>query len=43
MIAIGSRVVGLELAKMIIEGWLETEFEGGRFQRRIDQISEMEN
>lgn len=42
MIAIGSRVVGLEIAKMIIEGWLEAEYEGGRFQRRIEQLKEIE-
>ena len=42
MIAVGSRVVGLELAKMIIEGWLEAEFEGGRFIRRIEQVKEIE-
>jgi len=43
MIAVGSRVVGVELAKMIIEEWLETEFEGGRFIKRNEQIHEIEN
>ncbi|MBC9129911.1 ribose 5-phosphate isomerase B [Frischella sp. Ac48] len=38
ILAFGSRVVGSELAKMIIDQWLNAEFEGGRHQRRIDQI-----
>ncbi len=27
---------------MITQVWLETEFEGGRHQRRVDQIMEIE-
>ncbi len=42
MIAFGARVVGIELAKMIVDAWLEAEFEGGRHQRRIDMIREIE-
>ena len=42
MLAMGSRVVGPELAKMIMRVWLETEFEGGRHQRRIDEMTELE-
>ena len=41
MIAFGARVVGIELAKMIVDAWLEAEFEGGRHQRRIDMIREI--
>ena len=33
ILAFGARVVGAELAKMIVETWLDTEFEGGRHQR----------
>ncbi|MHB1393850.1 MAG: ribose 5-phosphate isomerase B [Clostridia bacterium] len=43
IMALGARVVGVELAKMIIDIWLSTEFEGGRHQGRIDMISEIEN
>ena len=38
MLAFGARVVGIELAKMIVDAWLTGEFEGGRHQRRIDMI-----
>ena len=43
ILALGARVVGIELAKMIIEGWLNAEFEGGRHQRRVDMIMDIEN
>lgn len=42
MLALGARVVGDELARMIVSVWLETPFEGGRYQRRIDQLTELE-
>ena len=42
VLAIGARVVGIELAKMIIHMWLETPFEGGRHQTRINQITDIE-
>ncbi len=42
MLAMGSRVVGEDLARMIASVWLETPFEGGRHQRRIDEIAELE-
>ena len=43
MISIGARVIGVEVAKLIIEQWLTTPFEGGRHQRRIDQIAILED
>lgn len=43
ILAFGARVVGAELAKMIVDTWLETEFEGGRHQRRVDMIMDIEN
>lgn len=43
MLAMGARVVGTDLARMIAEIFLTTEFEGGRHQRRIDQIAAIEN
>ena len=38
----GARVVGSEMAKMIVDSWLEASFEGGRHQRRVDQIAQIE-
>lgn len=43
VLAFGARVIGIELAKMIIEEWLNAEFMGGRHQDRIDMIMEIEN
>ena len=43
IIAFGARVVGSELAKMIVDEFFGAEFEGGRHQKRIDMISEIEN
>ncbi|WDP88926.1 MAG: ribose 5-phosphate isomerase B [Desulfobacter sp.] len=42
VLALGARVVGAELAKMIVDSWLTAEYEGGRHQVRIDQIYEYE-
>ena len=42
MIAFGARIVGSELAKEIVKAFIESEFEGGRHQLRIDMITEVE-
>lgn len=42
VLAMGARVIGPELARMIAETWLTTEFEGGRHQRRVDLLSALE-
>jgi len=42
IIAFGARVIGIETAKMIVEEWLNAEYEGGRHQTRIDMITEIE-
>jgi ribose 5-phosphate isomerase B len=42
VLALGARVIGAGLAEEIIAVWLATEFEGGRHQRRLDQIAEIE-
>ena len=39
----GGRVVGAGLANELADIFLTTEFEGGRHQRRIDQITDIEN
>ncbi len=38
VLSIGGRVVGTGLATEILELWLATPFEGGRHQRRVDQL-----
>ena len=43
VLAFGARVVGSELAKMITEAWLDAEFEGGRHERRVNMIMDIEN
>lgn len=43
MLALGARVIGIELAKMIVEAWLDTPFEGGRHQTRVDMLTAIEN
>ena len=42
VLSMGARIVGLGLAEEITRTWLETEFEGGRHQRRVDQLAELE-
>lgn len=43
ILALGARVVGLGLAQNIVQRWLETPFGGGRHQRRVDKINDIEN
>jgi ribose 5-phosphate isomerase B len=43
IVAFGSRVVGSELAKMIVKEWLDAEYEGGRHAKRVEMIAEIEN
>ena len=35
-------MIGIETAKMIVDEWLESEFEGGRHQDRIDMLAQIE-
>lgn len=42
VLAFGARVIGIEMAKMIVDTWLETAFLGGRHQTRVDMIMEIE-
>ena len=41
ILVMGGRVIGTELAKEIVRVWLETAFEGGRHQRRIDKLDQI--
>ena len=43
MLALGARVIGVELAKEIVNAWLDAEFEGGRHQVRLDMMTAIEN
>ncbi|HEY0873218.1 MAG TPA: ribose 5-phosphate isomerase B [Vicinamibacterales bacterium] len=43
VLAMGGRIVAPGLADEIVTLWLETAFEGGRHQRRVDQIMQIEN
>ncbi len=38
-IALGSRLIGLDMAKACVTAFLATDFEGGRHQRRVDMLS----
>lgn len=42
IIALGGRVVTPEEAKEIIKAWYTAEYEGGRHQRRLDMIADIE-
>jgi ribose 5-phosphate isomerase B len=42
MMALGAGVVGEKLALEIVDVWLDTAFEGGRHQRRIDKMMALE-
>jgi len=43
MLALGARVVGGELAKMIVGAWLDGEFEGGKHALRVEMIGRIED
>lgn len=43
ILAMGERVIGPGLAREIVETWLNTDFEGGRHEKRIQKIAELEN
>jgi len=43
ILALGGRVIGKGLASEIIDVWLDTEFIGGRHERRVRKIHEVEN
>ena len=43
IIAFGARVIGIEMAKMIVDAWLGAEFQGGRHKTRVDMIMEIQD
>lgn len=42
ILVLGGRVLGKGLAREVVKIWLETEFEGGRHSRRLEQIKDLE-
>lgn len=42
IIALGGRVISPEEAKDIVKAWYTAEYEGGRHQRRLDMITDIE-
>ncbi len=42
VISVGARIVGRELAKMIIDSFFGAEFEGGRHAQRVDMLTQIE-
>ena len=42
IICLGGRVTGRELAFMIVDAWLNAEFEGGRHEARVAKIHKIE-
>lgn len=41
VLALGGRTTPAELALQIVDAWLDTEFEGGRHERRTSMLDEM--
>lgn len=39
VLSLGSRVIGVELAKLIVDEFLGTEYIGGRHQRRVEELA----
>ena len=42
VLTLGSRVLGVDVAKGIVQVWLETSFEGGRHQARVSKMMDVE-
>ena len=42
ILSFGARVVGSELAKMIVDAWVDAEFLGGRHETRVNMIADIE-
>lgn len=42
VLCFGARVIGMEVAKMIVDAYLSSEHEGGRHQKRVDLIRSFE-
>ena len=40
MLAMGARLIGLDMAKEIVDTFVQSKFEGGRHIRRVEKIEE---
>lgn len=43
VLTFGARVIGVEMAKMIVDEWLDNKYEGGRHDRRVQMLGEIES
>ena len=41
VLSFGARVIGVELAKLIVKSWLDAEFEGGRHAERVRMLDDI--
>ncbi len=42
VLSIGQRMISLETALRIVDTWIKTSFEGGRHERRVDELARYE-
>jgi ribose 5-phosphate isomerase B len=42
VLTFGARVVGVEMAKMIVDEWLDNQYEGERHARRVGMLADIE-
>ena len=43
VLVLGARITGDDLSLAIVKRWLDSPYDGGRHQRRVDKISALEN
>ena len=43
ILCLGGRVLGIELQKELVKSFLDSTFDGGRHQRRVNKIINIEN
>jgi ribose 5-phosphate isomerase B len=43
VLTFGARVVGVEMAKMIVDEWLDNQYEGERHARRVGMLADIES
>ena len=43
VICFGARVIGIETAKQIVDAWINSKFEGGRHETRVNMIMEIQD
>ena len=43
VLTLGARVIGVELAKAVVDKWLASQFQGGASTKKVKQLSELEH